>query len=406
MQERPNTGHPELFSTRANSVQASAIREICQLIARPEIKSLAGGWPDPLSFPIEELRPIINKVLDRGAESLQYTTSEGLPQLRSWLANWTQEADALTLAPEQIVITHGSAQSMELVAKVFIEPGDVGFVGLPSYFGGAGAIKSFQGKVVGVPVDEQGMRIDLLEEQVKRTLDAGEVPKLVYMVPDFQNPSGATLPMDRRLAVVELAKRYNLIVVEDSAYRDLRYSGSQLPTIMSLDEDDRVFFLRSFSKTFCPGFRLAYAAGPAQAIRKMVVMRQFEDCCTNAFGQHVLYEFCKDGHFERQIERNRHFYLNKRDAMAKAIGEHFPEQLKYTQPDGGFFFFIHLPDELDGEALLREAVEEDVAFVAGAPFFVDGSGKNTLRLSFSQIAIEEIDLAIATLGKLLRRVLG
>jgi 2-aminoadipate transaminase len=396
-------GLEHLYAGRAREVQASAIREICKLVARPEVRSLAGGWPDPATFPVEELRDIFRKVLvEHPDRALQYTTSEGLPELRRFLADWVEKTDGIACAPEELFITHGSAQGMELAAKLLIEPGDVAFVGLPTYFGGSGACQTFGAELVGVPLDDGGMIPEALEQKVVGIEQAGKTAKLVYVIPDFQNPSGATMTAARRKRLVEIASRHDLAIVEDNPYRDLRYSGEAVPPVKAYDTEDRVIYLRSFSKIFCPGLRLAFCVAHADAIRRMVIARQFEDCCANAFGQYVLYEFCERGLLDRQIEKNCAHYRRKRDILLQAVDRHFPAQVRWNHPDGGFFVFVHLPEGLDGEDLLRDAVGRNVAFVAGAPFFVDGSGKNTFRLSFAQSEPEVMGAAVEELGKLLR----
>jgi len=392
-----------LLATRAREVKASAIREICKLIAKPQIRSMAGGWPDPATFPVEELKEIVSQVLvDKPHLALQYTTSEGLPELREFLAAWLKEKDQVECTPDQIVITHGSAQAMELTAKIFIERGDVAFVGLPTYFGGSGACQTFGAELVGVEVDQDGMNVAELEQKVIQAQKDGKRPKLIYVIPDFQNPSGATMSKERREKLTTIAERYDLVIAEDNPYRDLRYSSKPLPPVMACPPLGRVMYLRSFSKIFCPGFRLAFAAGDPSAIRRMVIARQFEDCCTAAFGQYVLYEFCKRGLLDKQIEKNCSHYRPKRDSLLRALEEHFPKELKWNNPDGGFFVFVHLPHGYDGEELLRAAVKKDVAFVAGAPFFIDGSGCNTFRLSFAQAEVAVIEEAVADLGRLLK----
>jgi 2-aminoadipate transaminase len=396
-------GISHLYARRAREVQASAIREICKLIAKPEVRSLAGGWPDPATFPVEEIREISRWVLENNPGlALQYTTSEGLPELRGFLADWVKKTDGIDCTPDDLFITHGSAQGMELAAKILIEPGDVALVGLPTYFGGSGACQTFGAELVGVPLDDDGMNMEALEERVAGVEREGKNAKLVYVIPDFHNPAGTTMPAERRESLVEIASRHDLAIVEDNPYRDLRYSSETIPPIKAFDTEDRVIYLRSFSKIFCPGLRLAFCVAHADAIRRMVIARQFEDCCANAFGQYVLYEFCRRGLLDKQIDKNRAHYRKKRDVMLRAVEKHFPREVRWNKPDGGFFVFVRLPEGLDGEELLREAVGRNVAFVAGAPFYADGGGKNTFRLSFAQSEPKVMEEAVEELGKLLR----
>jgi 2-aminoadipate transaminase len=291
---------------------------------------------------------------------------------------------------------------MELAAKVLLEPGDVVFVGLPTYFGGTGACKTFGAELVGVPLDDDGMNPEVLAERIEAVRSAGKTSKLIYVIPDFQNPTGATLPVERRRRIVELANTYDLAIVEDNPYRNLCFTGEPLPPIKSFDTEGRVVCLRSFSKIFCPGFRLAFAIGEKDMIRKMVIARQFEDCCSNVFAQHILLEFISRGLLEEQIEKNRQHYKKKRDALLGALDEHFPDTVRWNRPDGGFFVFVHLPEGMCGEELLRHAVDRNVAFVAGAPFYIDGSGKNTFRLSYAQSDEEAMKKAVAVLGRLIK----
>jgi len=395
-----------LLAERARTVMPSAIREICKLCEQPGMRSLAGGWPDPQTFPVERIKAIIADLLDSEANRcLQYTTSEGLGGLRQWLAGWLKENDGLVCSPDELLITHGSAQGMELAAKIFLEPGDVAFVGLPTYFGGTGACKTFGAKLVGVRVDPRdGLDGDELEKKVESEQRAGRRPKLVYVIPDFDNPTGSCMPVESRKRLVEIAEKYNLIIVEDSPYRDLYFDQPPPPPIKSFDRQGRVIFLRSFSKIFCPGFRLGLALGNAKIIRRMVIARQFEDCCTAAFSQYVLELFCRRGYLEEQIRLNREFYRRKRDLLLDLLERHFPASVKWNRPGGGFFIWVELPKDKDAEELLQKSLARQVAFVTGAPFFVDGSGRNTLRLSYAQASENELRQATVELGAVLKDI--
>jgi len=396
-------GLSRLYTQRAKEVQASAIREICKLVTKKEIHSMAGGWPDPKIFPAEEIREIAFKVLTDYPElALQYGPSEGLPALREELARWTASRDGISCTPDNILITNGSAQGMELAAKVLIEPGDVAFVGLPTYFGGTGACQTFGAELVGIPLDDDGMIPEALAERIEEIHSAGKRTKLIYVIPDFQNPTGATLPVQRRKRIVELANEYDLAVVEDNPYRNLCFSGEPLPPLKAYDTEGRVICLRSFSKIFCPGLRLAFAIGEEDMIRRMVIARQFEDCCSNMLGQYILLEFISQGLLDEQIKKNCQYYKEKRDILLASLERHFPKTVQWNRPDGGFFIFVHLPDNLDSEELLCDAVDRNVAFVAGAPFYVDGRGRNTFRLSYAQSDKHTIEKAVAVLGHLIK----
>jgi len=395
-------GLSNLYARRAREVDASAIREICNLVSKREICSMAGGWPDPDTFPAAEIKEIADTILTGYPDkALQYGASEGVAALRETLARWVAERDGIACETENVLVTHGSAQGMELAAKVLLEPGDVAFVGLPTYFGGTGACKTFGAELVGVPLDDDGMNTDILAERIEAVKAAGKRGKLIYVIPDFQNPTGATLPVERRRRIVELANANDLAVIEDNPYRNICFSGEPLPPIKSFDTEGRVVYLRSFSKIFCPGFRLAFAVAEADMLRKMVIARQFEDCCTNVFVQYILLEFISRGLLDERIEKNSRYYKEKRDILLAALDEHFPDTVRWNRPDGGFFVFVHLPEGMCGEELLRLAVDRDVAFVAGAPFYIDGSGKNTFRLSYAQSGENAMKKAVSIIGRLI-----
>jgi 2-aminoadipate transaminase len=292
---------------------------------------------------------------------------------------------------------------MDLAARTLLNPGDVAVVGLPTYFGGTGAWKSHEAEVVGIPSDDEGLNTDALEETLVQLQAEGKITKLVYVIPNFDNPTGATLPLDRRMTLLRLASEHDFVIVEDDPYGTLRYEGERIPSIQHFDREHRVVHIHSFSKILCPGFRLAMVSGEAGLIRKMVVAKQYVDSVTNTPAQFVALELLTSGAMDRRIEANKTYYRQKRDLLLQALDRHFPRTVRWTRPKGGFFIFVHLPKWMDGTQLLRESVEQNVAFVAGAPFFCDGSGHNTMRLSFSQIDPGTIDRAVATVADIIKR---
>jgi 2-aminoadipate transaminase len=392
-----------LYSERVRGAQPSAIREICKLINSPDMKSLAGGWPDPAVFPNGEVSQIVSDLLaTKGDKVLQYGTTEGLFELRCELARLAGEWDGIDCSPDQILITHGSAQGMDLACRVFIDPGDVVMVGLPTYFGGSSTVSSYRGVNAGVPVDEEGLNVELLAERLRALSDEGKSIKGIYLVPNFQNPTGTTLTLERREKLLELAEEYNLVIFEDDPYGELRFEGPKLPSLMALDTSGRVIHMRSLSKIFSPGMRLAWLVGHVDVVRKMTVAKQFADVATNTLSQYVLLEFIQRGFLEEGIARIKKHYHLKRDFILQQLENHFPKEVKWNHPAGGFFIFVRLPENLNAMELLTEALDHNVAFVAGAPFFVDGSGQNTLRLSYSQASKEDIEIAVASLGQLIK----
>ena len=396
-----------LYSREALNAQPSAIRDICALVARPEVRSLAGGWPDPAKFPITAIRRIFDDLMvNHGDQMLQYGSTEGLEDLRQVLAERMKTEGLADAAPDNLIITHGSAQGMHLAAQVFIDREDVVIVGLPTYFGGPGAVRSRGGKALGVPVDRDGLNPNRLGQEIKRLKTAGKRVKGVYVIPNFQNPTGVTLCLERRRQLVRLAETHDLVIFEDDPYADLRFEGQRLPSLKSMDRSGRVIHLRSLSKTFVPGFRLGWAFGESETIRQMVVAKQFSDAATNTPAQYILLEFIRQGLLDKQIQENIKFYRAKRDFMLEQMDRQFPREATWSRPRGGFFIFVKLPINMDAGELFQRAVDRNVAFVTGQTFFVDGSGHNTFRLSYSQVGEEDIKAAIREIGNLIKEGLA
>ena len=392
-----------LYSRETLAAQPSAIRDICALVAKPEMRSLAGGWPDPEKFPLKTIRRIFDKLVSKhGDRMFQYGSTEGLLELRQILADRMNTEGITDVGPDNLIITHGSAQGMHLAAQVFVDREDVIFVGLPTYFGGPGAVRSRSGKVVGIEVDEEGLNVEHLRMEATRLKASGNRIKGVYVIPNFQNPTGVTLSLERRRQLVRLAEIHDLIIFEDDPYGELRFEGDSLPSLKSMDRSGRVIHLRSLSKTFVPGMRLGWAAAEPGAIRQMVVAKQFADAATNTPAQYILYEFIRQGLLDKQIKENVRYYRNKRDFMLAQMDRYFPDEAIWNRPAGGFFIFVHLPPDLDAADLFRQAVDKNVAFVTGRPFFIDGSGHNTLRLSYAQAGHQDIEYAIHKIGNLIK----
>ena len=395
-----------LFSCDSKCATPSAIRDICALVAQPEVRSLAGGWPDPAIFPLIEIRRIFDEAITKhGGQIFQYGSTEGLRELRSMLAGRMRKEGVKNARADGMIITHGSAQGMNLAAQVFIDPGDIVMAGLPTYFGGPGAVQLRGGRVVGVPVDRDGMNTTALKQEIKRLKAAGQRVKGIYLIPNFQNPTGVTLSLRRRRRIIQLAEEYDLVIFEDDPYGELRFEGRQLPSLKALDSDDRVIHLRSLSKTFVPGMRLGWACGRKDAIRKMAVAKQYIDAATNSPAQYILLEFIRKGLLDKQIRENISFYRGKRDFMLQQMQHHFPSGVSWNRPQGGFFIFVQLPPNSDANNLFRQAVKHKVAFVTGQPFYIDGRGQNTFRLSYAQAEKKDIEFAIQVLGRLIRNSL-
>ena len=394
----------EFYSASARVMSRSLIRELLKLTRAKNIISFAGGLPDPSTFPVDELKAITLAVLDREPQlALQYGPTEGDARLRDELVRWMAK-DGITVTRDQVLVTIGSQQGLDIVGRVFLDPGDVVIVERPSYMAALQVFRSYRAEMVGVEQDDDGLRPERLEETLARLARSGKRVKLLYAVPDFQNPSGVTLSGPRRQAVLDLARAHHLLIVEDSPYRELRFEGTAPPPLAALDRDGRVIYLSTFSKTLCPGMRIAWIAARGEIIQSFVTAKQGMDLCCPAFTQAIAAEFCARGHLPERIPQITALYRRKRDVMLDTLAREMPDGVTWTRPAGGLFLWVRLPEGMDAEQLLRPAVEEEgVAYVAGSGFHADGGGKNTLRLNFSFPSEANIDEGIRRLARLVRR---
>jgi len=393
----------EFYSILASKMEASAIREILKLVQNPEVISLAGGMPDPKTFPVEDIREITQDVLSKkSAQALQYSSTEGLPDLRKYILEYLAR-DGNDGELENIIISSGSQQGLDLVGKVFLSPGDIAIVELPSYLAALNAFYSYGGELVGIPMDEDGMRMDILEEKLIQLKNEGKKVKFIYTISNFQNPAGVTMSLARRKKVIEIANKFNVFIVEDNPYEKLRFEGEPIPSIYSLEKNGSVISLGTFSKILCPGLRLAWMLGNKEIIRKMAILKQATDLCTSILNQLIASEYCKLGKLEENIESNVQIYKRKRDIMLNALEKYFPKEVSWTKPQGGFFVVATLPEYIDTGEMFKEAIKENVAYVPGAPFYADGKGQNTMRLSFCYPSEEDIEEGIKRIGDLIKR---
>ncbi|MBD3368594.1 MAG: aminotransferase class I/II-fold pyridoxal phosphate-dependent enzyme [Candidatus Eisenbacteria bacterium] len=393
-----------VFSANARGMKKSVIRELLKLTRRPEIISFAGGLPDPAAFPVDEVAEVAADVLERdGATILQYSPTEGDPRLKEELIAHHEREDGVKLSPENILVTVASQQGLDLVGKVFVDRGDPVIVGLPTYVGGLGAFNAYGARMIGVPIDEEGMRMDLLEAELEKLKAAGTKPKFIYVVPDFQNPAGITMTEPRRRRLIELAHEYDTMIIEDSPYKELRYEGESVKSIFSLDDSGQVVGLHTFSKILFPGMRLGWMVGHESVIQKFVIAKQSTDLCTPAFNQAIVAEFAARGLLQKNIDKVRTIYREKREVMLSALEEHMPklDGLSWTKPDGGLFLWLSLPDGMNSDQLFYEAVEENVAFVIGSAFHCDEGGKTTMRLNFSYPTKDDIVEGVKRLARVI-----
>jgi len=393
----------EFYSVLASRMEASAIREILKLVQNPEVISLAGGMPDPVTFPVEDIKKITQKVLDKNsARALQYSSTEGLPELRKYILEHLAK-DGNNGKLENIIISSGSQQGLDLIGKTFLSPGDIGIVELPSYLAALNAFYSYGGELVGIPMDEDGMRMDILEEKLTQLKNEGKKVKFIYTISNFQNPAGVTMSLARRKKIIKIAHKFNVFIVEDNPYEKLRFEGEPIPSIYSLKKNASVISLGTFSKILCPGLRLAWILGNKEIIGKMAILKQATDLCTSILSQLIAYEYCKLGKLEENIKSNIQIYKRKRDVMLNALEKYFPKEAAWTKPQGGFFVVATLPEYIDTGEMFKEAIEENVAYVPGAPFYADGKGQNTMRLSFCYPSEEDIEEGIKRIGNVIKK---
>jgi 2-aminoadipate transaminase len=399
---------PDLLSLTSKALRRSEIRELLKLTRQPGVISFAGGLPFPGLFPTEEMKDALNTVLDKESElALQYGPTEGDSRLIEYLANWMREDEGMQINDDNIMIVSGSQQALDLIGKVFIDPGDPIIVGLPSYLGALQAFSAHRARLIGVALDKQGMDVDRVEKILKEHKEKGERIKFIYVVPDFQNPSGVTMSLKRRKRLLDLCYEYGTIVIEDSPYRALRFEGESIPMVGAMDKKGYAFSLHTFSKILFPGARLGWIMANSAIMDKLIMAKQPTDLCTSPFCQSVVYEFCRRGLLKPHIKKIVKVYRKKRDRMLQALEEYMPEGagIDWTHPEGGLFLWVYLPEHMDAEKLLIKAVEKKVAYVIGSAFHFDRSGKNTMRLNFSYPSEEQIDEGMKRLAGVIREAL-
>lgn len=399
------------YALRTEGMGSSVIRELLKLTEQPDVISFAGGLPAPEMFPVEEFKQASDKVLaEFGARALQYGATEGYFPLRSLIVQQMARY-GIHAKEDNVLLTSGSQQALDMIGRLLINPGDKVLTESPTYLGALQAWSAYQARYVTVPIDQDGMRTELLEEALRSG------PKFMYILPNFQNPGGVTLALERRMKLVQMADHYGIPLVEDDPYGQLRYSGEHLPPLVVLDHEHlesrasdghgyfegNVIYTSTFSKTLAPGLRLGWIVAPVEVIKRCVQAKQGMDLHTSSFVQMVAYEVAKDGFLEQHVRRIRQVYAHRRDVMLAAMERYFPEEVQWTRPAGGLFLWAWMPEGMDAAALLKVAVDtQRVAFVPGHAFYPDAQGKNTMRLNFSNAAPEMIEEGIRRLGVVLK----
>ncbi|CDG82141.1 aminotransferase-like domain-containing protein [Janthinobacterium agaricidamnosum] len=381
------------FSERAEQLKSSFIREILKITQQPEIISFAGGLPSPATFPVDAMKAAFDQVLSTtGKTALQYGPTDGYLPLRQWIAD-ALSVNGASIVPQQVLMTSGSQQALDLLGKVLIDEGSRVLVETPSYLGALQAFSVYRPQFVSVETDEQG----LLPGSVTKVADGA---RLLYALPNFQNPTGRSLSVERRVELVETCARHGLPLIEDDPYGALNYKGEPSPKMLTMNPDG-VIYMGSFSKVLTPGIRLGYVVAPPPLARRLELAKQAADLHTSQLTQMVVHEVIKDGFLDRHIPNIRTLYGEQCQTMLAALSEHFPPGVTWTRPEGGMFIWVTLPKHIDAMKLLDQAIVNKVAFVPGAPFYANAPESNTLRLSFVTVPPERIRQGIAILGRLI-----
>lgn len=389
------------YAKRMEKIKASEIRELLKLTQKPEIISFAGGLPAPELFPVEKMKKISNMVLsENGAKALQYGPTEGFEPLREQIVKRMKALD-IDAKSDDILVTNGSQQGLDFTARIFFNEGDVVLCESPSYLGAINAFKAYGPEFIEVPTDAEGMKMDELE----KILENNDNVKVIYVIPDFQNPTGRTWAVDRRKKLVELANKHNVAIVEDNPYGELRFEGEMPPSIKSLDTEGRVIFLGTFSKTMCPGLRLGWVCADEEVLNKYILVKQGADLQASTISQMEMAKFLEEYSIEEHIDTIKEVYGRRRDLMLKTMESEFPEGVTFTRPEGGLFTWVEMPEHINARELAVKALAKNVAFVPGGSFFPNGGNENTLRLNYSNMDEERIVIGITRLAEAIKEML-
>jgi 2-aminoadipate transaminase len=394
-----------LFASRTSVMTSSAMRDLMAITERPEVISLAGGLPDTSTFPAEDLAAVAARMAaDAAARALQYGPTDGLAAAKACVVE-VMAAEGTPVDPDDLLVTTGGQQVIDLVCKTLVDPGDVILAEGPTYPGAVPAFMSYQADVVQVPMDGDGMRVDEMEAALDRLQADGRRPKFIYTIPNFQNPAGVTMALDRRRRLVEIAAERELLVLEDNPYGLLRFEGEPLPTLHALDGGEFVIYLGTFSKILSPGLRLGWAAAPSPVLEKLNLGKQATDLCSSAFTQSFVAAFFEHGDWRAYVDELRELYRRRRDTMLDALAEHLPPEARFTRPQGGLFVWATLPEELDTTDLLARALSRNVAFVPGRAAYTDGRGGSAMRLNFSGAGEDTIREGVRRIGEVVHEQL-
>ncbi|HJG17672.1 PLP-dependent aminotransferase family protein [Limosilactobacillus vaginalis] len=390
------------FSKRVPADGTDAVGAILKAAADPKIISFAGGLPAPELFPVEGMKEATDKVYaEHGQQALQYGAAKGVTELRELILKRVKEKENIDAKLENVMVTTGSEQAIDLVGKAFVNPGDTVLVEEPTYLCALDVFRSYGANFVSVPMDDDGMKMDALEEALK----AHPETALVYTVPNFQNPTGRTMPAERRKKFAELAAKYDVPVLEDNPYGDIRFAGEHVPSVKSFDHAGKVFYMSTFSKILAPGFRLGWLVADPKVIEKLTVLKQSADLHTDNLVQYVVTEFFKENDVDAHVKEISDLYGKRKQLMIDGIKKYFPKDVKYTDPEGGMFLWVEVPGVTDTVELFKQCLEHNVAFVPGDPFFAGKPQPGTFRLNYSNMQEDQIEVGLKRLGEALSQVL-
>lgn len=386
------------YAKRMADLKASEIREILKVTESPEMISFAGGLPAPELFPMKEIIEVNRLVLEEeGMQALQYSTTEGYLPLREWIAKRMNSRWGTQVTSEHILLTHGSQQALDLSGKVFLDEGDVVLCESPTYLAAISAFKAYGCKFTEVPTDDHGMK----PEELERIIETTDRVKLIYVIPDFQNPTGRSWTRERRERLAQIARKHQIVVLEDNPYGELRFEGEPLPSVKAYDISGGVLSMGTFSKIFCPGHRIGWIAGDPEVIKKYVLVKQGTDLQCNTLAQREIAKYLELYDIDLHIEKIREVYRRRRDLMLQGMKERFPEAVTFTRPQGGLFAWVELPPHMNAREVLEKSLEQNVAFVPGGSFFPNGGYENTFRVNFSNMPEERIVEGISRLARVL-----
>jgi 2-aminoadipate transaminase len=391
-----------LFARRTQVMKSSAMRDLMAVTARPEVISLAGGLPDTTTFPPELFASLMSKVgAASAAQALQYGPTEGLESAKACVAE-VMAAEGMDVETDDLLVTTGGQQVIDLVCKTLVDPGDVVIAEAPTYPGAVPVFCAYQADVVQIEMDADGMRVDALEQALDRLATEGRVPKFIYTIPSFQNPGGVTMSLERRRRLVRIARERELLVLEDNPYGLLRYEGTPQPTLFALDGGEYVIYLGTFSKILSPGLRLGWTVAPRPVLEKMNLGKQAADLCSAPLGQHFVAAYFAERDWREYVGTLTDVYRRRRDVMLDALEQHFPREATWSRPEGGLFIWAKLPDYIDTTDLLARALRDNVAFVPGRAAYLDGRGGSEMRLNFSGVSEEDIREGVRRIGRVIR----